>query len=465
MLFSTPAFFAFFAIYFVCHVLTPLRYRNLLIIAGSIFFYAYWNPYYLWVPILLIAVSFGGALLIDATQSAQQRRSRLILTIMLLLVPLLCVKYTNFIWDSVASLFTDLNAPLVDWSLPLGISFITFTVIAYVVNVYKGSFPVEKSLSRMSAYVLFFPHLIAGPILRPHELIPQLNKPRRALDGRFVLGISIFTIGLVKKLVFADQLAVFVEKVYAGQEVLHGLDYVLALYGFSLQIFCDFSGYTDMAIGIAMVIGVRLPNNFHRPYSAVSLVDFWRRWHVTLSRWLRDYLYIFLGGNRRGFSRQVGAIIVTMVLGGLWHGASWTFALWGLAHGLGIVFSHAMRRLKVFEWLVAVPRWMKIFLTFHFVTLAWVFFRAPDMATAMRVFAGPFMGQWSGLGEAASLNAFPLLLLGVFLLTHGIDGHARIRWALGRVSVVVVWPALLALWTLAITISAGSSAKFIYFDF
>ena len=419
----------------------------------------------MWVPLLLTAVSYSGALYIDATDIDQKRRARLALTVVLLLIPLLSVKYTNFFWGSVIGVFVNIQEPLVDWSLPLGISFVTFTVIAYVVNVYKRSFSVEKSLSRMMAYVLFFPHLIAGPILRPHELIPQLANPRKALDGRFVLGFSIFTVGLVKKLVFADQLALFVEKVYAGQEALHGLDYVLAVYGFSLQIFCDFSGYTDMAIGLAMALGIRLPNNFHRPYSATSLVDFWRRWHVTLSRWLRDYLYIPLGGSHFGFNRQVGAVIITMVLGGLWHGASWTFALWGLVHGLGIAFSHATRRVTGIGWLSAVPRWIKIFVTFHFVTLAWVFFRAPDMQTATRVLQGPFVGGWSGVEEVAALNVFPLLLLLTFLVSHGVDGHARIRWALQRISPAVLWPMIIALWAFAITISAGSSAKFIYFDF
>lgn len=465
MLFSDPIFFAFFAGYFLCHVLTPPRHRNLLIIAGSTIFYAYWNPYYLWVPYLLTGLSYGGALFVQAGTTEAGRKSRLILTISLLLLPLLTVKYTNFLWVSVFGLVAEVKGPLVDWSLPLGISFVTFTVIAYVVNVYKGVFPLERSLSRMAAYVLFFPHLIAGPILRPHELIPQLIKPRKALNARFVLGFAIFTVGLVKKLVFADQLAIVVDQVYAAGAAPTGLEYVIAIYGFSLQIFCDFSGYTDMAIGLAILLGVRLPNNFHRPYQAISLVDFWQRWHVTLSRWLRDYLYIPLGGNRFGFNRQIAAVIITMVLGGLWHGASWTFALWGLVHGLGIAFSHAVRRLPGLKWTGTVPNWIKVFLTFHIVTLAWVFFRAPDLETAVRIFSGPFAGGWENLGQTATTFMFPILLMAVFYVTHAIDGHARVRWLLGRLPAVVVWPLFIALWTLAITISAGSSAKFIYFDF
>lgn len=465
MLFSDSVFFVFFAVYFVCHVLTPPRHRNLLIIAGSTFFYGYWNPYYLWVPYVLMAVSFGGALYIDAAVNDSARKGRLISTIALLMLPLLCVKYTNFFWGSVIGLVRDVEVPLVDWSLPLGISFVTFTVTAYVVDVYRKTFPVERSLSKMAAYVLFFPHLIAGPILRPHNLIPQLGNPLKALDGRFVLGFSIFTIGLVKKLVFADQLAVYVERVYGSDAVLHGLDYVIAIYGYSLQIFCDFSGYTDMAIGLAIVLRIRLPNNFHRPYTAASLVEFWRRWHVTLSRWLRDYLYIPLGGNRFGFSRQLTAILITMILGGLWHGANWTFALWGLVHGVGIAMSHIMRRMAGFTWISGVPGWIKILITFHVVTLAWILFRSPDMVTAARVISGPLIADWSALGEAAARNAYPLVLMGLFYVTHGIDGHARIRFALQRLSVAVVWPILMALWALAITISAGSSAKFIYFDF
>ena len=465
MLFSDLGFFVFFTVYFICHVLTPRRYRNLLIIFGSTIFYAYWNPYLLWVPYLLIGLSFGGAIVVDATSTVEVRKRRLLLTITLILLPLLTVKYTNFIWRSVLSLVSDVDSQLVDWPLPLGISFVTFTVIAYVVNVYKGQFPVERNLSRMAAYVLFFPHLIAGPILRPHELIPQLKSPRRAVGKRFTLGIAIFSVGLVKKLVFADQLAVFVDQVYLAGSNPSGLEYLIAIYGFSLQIYCDFSGYTDMAIGLAIVLGVRLPNNFHRPYGAVSLVDFWRRWHLTLSRWLRDYLYIPLGGNRFGFDRQIGAIILTMVIGGLWHGASWTFALWGLVHGIGIAMTHIVRRFRLFNWTNNIPTCVKIALTFNFVSFAWILFRAKDLETAQRIFAGPFIGGWHNIDELVAIFAFPLLLITSFYATHVIDGHARIRWFLHRVPSIVVWPVVVTFWVSAIAISAGSSAKFIYFDF
>src|SRR6185437_9531767 len=206
--------------------------------------------------------------------------------------------------------------------LPLGISFVTFTLTAYVVDVYRGRFRVERNLVKMRGYVLFFPHLIAGPILRPHELLPQLGHLRRALGARFTLGVALFAIGLVKKVIFADTISVLVDHVYHESGVVSGWEYLLAVHGFSMQIYCDFSGYTDMAIGLAYILRIRLPTNFRRPYISSSIVEFWRRWHITLSFWLRDYLYIPLGGNRQGRSRQMLNLLITMVLGGLWHGAA-----------------------------------------------------------------------------------------------------------------------------------------------
>jgi len=467
VLFSSPAFFIFFAAYLLLHLLVPLRWRLALVIAGSAFFYAYWNPWYAWIPFAYIAIAYGGALWMMRIEDAQARRLRVAAVIVLLLLPLAVVKYAGFVYNDVLGPILApahrWNAP---WALPLGISFVTFTLIAYVVDVHAGRYRLERSVTMLSGLVLFFPHLIAGPILRPAELLPQLHHPKAGLGPQAGLGLAIFTLGLVKKLVFADSMAEVVDRAFApGASGLTAADYALGIYAFALQIYCDFSGYTDMAIGAALVLGVKLPSNFERPYTATSPIEFWKRWHITLSRWLRDYLYIPLGGNRRGFARQVVNLLVTMTLGGLWHGANWTFMLWGAAHGAGIAFVHTVRRVAALRWLARMPRWIAVFLTFHFVTALWILFRAPDMATAGRVAAGPFVAPAADLQAFVAQNAFVVGLLAFFALAHRWDSHeslGRFVKAMPRAALV---PVLLFAWLMAIVVSHGSSAKFIYFDF
>jgi alginate O-acetyltransferase complex protein AlgI len=457
MLFSEPRFFLFFAVYAIVHVLLPPRWRIWLVIFGGAVFYASWRPDYLWVPIGLSLIAHFGAGWMEAGRDDATRKLRLWLVLAAIFLPLLIVKYTHFILADVAQI--GIAADQYRWALPLGISFITFTVTAYVVDIYRRKYFHEKSLPLMLGYVLFFPHLIAGPILRPHELMPQLKQERAARDARILLGISLFTLGLVKKLIFADQIAAAVEPVYAGEAGLTAWHYIVAIYGFSVQIYCDFSGYTDMALGLAYLLRIRLPTNFLRPYGATSLTQFWRRWHITLSLWLRDYLYIPLGGNRRGPWRQVLNLFITMVLGGLWHGANWTFVVWGALHGLGLSLSHMFGRV------IRLPRWLGVGLTFHFVTLAWVFFRAPDVATALRVLEGPFVAGFQNAGPTLSKLAFPILLTVIFLATHVLDRHSRLRWLSQHGNKIIQWGVILLLCMIAVAVSQGSSAKFIYFDF
>ncbi len=464
MLFSSPIFFVFFALYFAAHLIVPRAYRNWLIILGSAIFYGYWNVLYTGLPFALTLIAYTAALWLMASEDARVRKRRLIVGLIVMLLPLGFFKYTNFfVNDLAAPLLGFGERQVVDLGLPLGISFITFTLIAYVVNVTRGDYPLERGARWVLSYVLFFPHLIAGPILRPHELIPQLKTPRPARWRAVTAGLAIFSVGLVKKLVFADQIAIAVDTVYANPAGLSALDYLLAIYGFSLQIYCDFSGYTDMAIGLALAIGVRLPNNFRSPYASRSIAEFWRRWHITLSHWLRDYLYIPLGGSHRGPVRQVAAVMITMTLGGLWHGAAWTFVIWGLLHGLGVAVSQFARRW--FGGTRRMPRWLAVLITFHIVTALWIFFRAPDLATAGTIAAGPFIGTLGDPARFFSAHAFHLALLAVFFLAHPFDDHRRIRLFVRRAPAALYWPAIAFLWVLAITISTGSSAKFIYFDF
>ena len=448
------------------HVMLPLRMRLPLIIAGSTVFYAYWNLYYTWIPFAIMLIAYRGAIwMMDFTNPIDRRR-RLFVVIAALLLPLLVVKYTNFLYQDILGLVVGHHGRLVEWQLPLGISFITFTLIAYVVDVYSGRYRLERNAGMLAGLVLFFPHLIAGPILRPAELLPQLQRPKRRLAVVAVFGVAIFSIGLLKKLVFADSLSEAVEPVFRADAIgLTKADYLLGIYAFAVQIYCDFSGYTDMAIGAAIALGVKLPTNFQRPYAATSVVEFWTRWHITLSKWLRDYLYIPLGGNRGGYWRQTLNLFITMALGGLWHGASWNFVLWGVAHGAGISFVHAVRRFSLLGRLGRIPRTLKILLTFHFVIACWILFRSPDLATAWRVASGPFVAPNGDTSTFALQNIFQLALIGVFMATHRWDDHKHIRLVTQRAPKQFFWPVVMLIWLLAITVSEGSSAKFIYFDF
>jgi alginate O-acetyltransferase complex protein AlgI len=466
MVFSSSQFFLFFSGYLFLHLIVPARQRIALIIVGSTFFYGYWNPWYVWLPYLLVAIAFFGTLWQGRARDAVARRWRVTLVVAVALAPLVVIKYTNFFYRDVLGIFIGDRGPLVPWAFPLGISFVTFTMIAYVVDVYRGKYPVERSPGLLSGLVLFFPHLIAGPILRPHDLLPQLANPQPASRGfgiRFVYGFAIFTLGLFKKTVVADTLSETVRTVYEGAgSGLNAADYLLAWYGFCAQIYCDFSGYTDMAIGAAIILGVRLPINFRQPFAATSIIDFWRRWHITLTNWLRDYIYIPLGGSRSGSVLQFRNVIVTLGLSGLWHGAHWNFVIWGLVNGIAIAFNQWLGGSKA---LSRTPRWLKIFVTFHFVCIAFVLFRSPDLSTAARVMTGPFLAPPGNFEGFISVHMFELMLLGAFFATHRWDSHRAVRRSVHRLPAIVVWPVMAVVWIFSISVSQDNSSKFIYFDF
>lgn len=383
---------------------------------------------------------------------------RFAFVIAIALLPLLIFKYTGFIVENAAWLTGRPGHTNVNWPLPLGISFITFTVISYLVDVRNGIVSPEKSFWRFFLYLSFFPHLIAGPIMRARELLPQLKhltfKPKL-----LKLGVLLFAVGMIKKVVIADQVALWVDHYYEGvtRDLPHAL---LAFYGFAVQIYCDFSGYVDMALGLAFILGVRLPLNFNRPYSAVSIREFWRRWHMTLSRWLRDYLYIPLGGSARGAGRTAWALSVTMLLGGLWHGASWTFVLWGALHAFYMICERLVSgpaRSKYFPELLA-----RIW-TFHLVCFAWIFFRAGNWGHLAELFEGfATAGSWRFLASEA---LFPVILITVTLAFHHYDRVSFIAWIIKKIPAAYTYAISLALIVLCKIVSLGNPSAFIYFDF
>ena len=353
------------------------------LILASLFFYGFWNPHYLPLIVGSIAANFGVAQLLR--RFPKQSMPLLIIGVGGNLALLGIFKYAAFFLDSVAAI-AGAAPPALHIALPLGISFFTFTQIAYLVDVSRGKAE-EPSLVNYALFVTFFPHLLAGPILHHSEMMPQFASAsnKRPHAPHLAAGLFLMAIGLAKKVFLADQLAPLADAGFAQPEQLSLLGAWLAVLAYTLQIYFDFSGYTDMALGAALLFNIRMPPNFDSPYQARNLRDFWLRWHMTLSRFLRDYLYVPLGGNRHGIARTAGNILLTFLLGGLWHGAAWTFVVWGILHGLGVVVVRLWERTGV-----RLPYGLAWAMTFLFVMITWVFFRARTMADALAMLRAMF---------------------------------------------------------------------------
>ncbi|HEX6130544.1 MAG TPA: MBOAT family protein [Actinomycetota bacterium] len=419
MLFPTTDFAIFFCLVFLGHWLLnhdARRWKPFMLVASYVF-YAWWDPRYVFLLAGVSAIAQAGALVV-ARQPAGRRRTRALgVAVAATIAPLLYFKYYGFFTvnaaNAAASLGIDWAPPLLQVVLPVGISFYTFMAIAYVVDVARGDIEVS-SWTDVFLYLAFFPHLVAGPIVRPSELIPQLDvrRDQRNLD---VAGAAWLILGgLFKKVVISSYLSSqIVEPVFGDPDRHSAIEALVAVWGFAVVIYADFSGYTDIAIGVAQLLGFRFPKNFDRPYTAVSIQDFWRRWHMTLSRWLRDYLYIPLGGNRKGTMRTYVNLLITMALGGLWHGAAWTFVVWGTLHGAFLVVGQWKRERRAAGILAEVPdtrltRWLQRLAAFHLVCLGWVFFRADSIGTATSLL-GRLVTGWTTPTELVE----PLVLLAI----------------------------------------------------
>ncbi|MSO93448.1 MAG: MBOAT family protein [Rhodospirillales bacterium] len=356
------------------------------LVLTSLFFYGWWNPAYVGLLLGSIAFNYGIGLGLARTQaiwSHSRRTALLVLGLAANLALLGYCKYANFFID-----VTGAALPALEIVLPLGISFFTFTQITYLVDAYRGEAR-EYNPIHYALFVTYFPHLIAGPILHHREIMPQFEDAAtyRLRTSNVVLGFKCFMIGLCKKVILADGIAPYANKVFAAAPgvPLTLVEAWTGAFAYTMQIYFDFSGYSDMAIGLAMMMNIRLPLNFASPYKATSIIDFWRRWHMTLSRFLRDYLYIPLGGNRRGPARRYVNVMITMLLGGLWHGAGWTFIVWGGLHGLFLVVNQTWRAMGL-----TMSPWAGRLLTFLAVVIAWVFFRADGFPTAFAMLGAMF---------------------------------------------------------------------------
>ena len=413
MLFPTFTFALFFVVVLTVGWLMPGRraWWKLFMLAASYFFYGYWDMRFVGLIAASTVVNQAAATWLDRLQHPGARRAIVSVAVGANLASLGFFKYAGFFVDSAESALEGLgiaaDLPLLNFILPVGISFFTFQAISYVIDVYRGTTEPAKPLD-FAVYLAFFPQLVAGPIVRAHELIPQLNEPRALRHTEFTRAVTLIAAGLFKKMVVATYLAeALVDDVFAFPDRFSSLEVLLGVYGYAVQIYADFSGYTDIAIGVALLLGIRLPENFNQPYRAATIQEFWRRWHMSLSRWLRDYLYIPLGGNRGGAWRRDRNLLLTMLLGGLWHGAAWTFVLWGIFHGVGLLVE---RRLG---W--RLPRVLAPVVTFHFVCFGWILFRAESLGAAGAVLARLF-GAWTT--EFTSLTWAPVALIVAALAVH-----------------------------------------------
>lgn len=474
MLFNSLTFIVFFAILLGLHyAIKSWQTRKLVLLIGSYLFYAAWNPPFVLLLWISTVVDWFAAKRLAVERRESSRLGLVLLSVAVNLGLLGFFKYGGFVLENfitlMAALGVNFEAAKPSIVLPIGISFYTFQTMSYTLDVYKRKAQPSKSFLDFALYVTFFPQLVAGPIVRATHFLPQCLTPKRATREQLGWGLFLMTLGMFQKVVLADAfLAPAAEAVFGfGHGSVHMLDSWLGVMAFSGQIFCDFSGYSTCAIGAALCLGFSLPDNFRFPYAAIGFADFWRRWHISLSTWLRDYLYIGLGGNRLGTVRTFVNLMATMLLGGLWHGASWTFVVWGGLHGMYLV----IERLLV-GWL-GRPAWTKTFagqlalglLTYVMILITWVFFRAQDFSSAWLLLDSMFGGVGEGAQVLTTLNMIKV----VFVMIGILVAHWWLRdRSLEEVAGSTPWWGRSLVWAgmlILLILTQGGGNAFIYFQF
>ncbi|MFC1527273.1 MBOAT family O-acyltransferase [Candidatus Neomarinimicrobiota bacterium] len=426
MLFNSTQFIIFFPVVVFFYFLLPHRFRWMLLLVASYYFYMCWKAEYLLLILGSTIVDYIAAIQMSRQSTKAKKKLYLILSLAVNLGLLFGFKYFNFFSDSFRTIFDQFNVlynvPTFKVLLPVGISFYTFQTLSYTIDVYRGKREPEKHLGIFALYVAFFPQLVAGPIERSTRLLPQLVKKYNFDYNRVTDGLKLMLWGFFKKVVIADRVAVIVNQVYNNPNDAAGLPLLFGTYLFAFQIYCDFSGYSDIAIGAAKVFGIDLMQNFRRPYFAKSIREFWQRWHISLSTWFRDYLYKSLGGNHTTRWRWYYNIMIVFLISGLWHGANWTFVIWGGLHGLYYLFSYWTRNIRprltrLFK-LYKVPflhKTLRVLLIFNIVSFGWIFFRANNLTDAIFIVTHLFTGIWDVLIRIKEIGITP----GIF--NYGFD--------------------------------------------
>jgi len=492
MLFNSIEFLIFFAVVITAYFILKSKHRWILLLAASYYFYMSWNPAYIILIILSTVVDYFAGLKMGTTDDKSKRKKYLFASLFINLGMLFFFKYYNFFNKSFTYLTKEINIlqyggvlPTFDLLLPVGISFYTFQTLSYTIDVYRGEKEPEKHFGIFALYVSFFPQLVAGPIERSTRLLPQFKEEYKFDYIRVTDGLKLMLWGFFKKVVVADRLAIFVNGVYNDVNGVEGIPLILATVFFAFQIYCDFSGYSDIAIGAAQVMGFNLMDNFKRPYFSKSIPEFWRRWHISLSTWFKDYVYIPLGGNRVSEARYYANLFITFLISGLWHGAAWTFVIWGALHGFYQIFSLVTKkyRVKVKEsiGLVNYPtinKYIQIVITFILVDFAWIFFRANSLTDAWYIIDNLFSGinnQVSSIGMLSnSLSGFGfskyelVIAVGVILIMeaiHLIQRHGSIRHMMRDKPIWVRWSLYYALIFMILILGIYGKSEFIYFQF
>lgn len=491
MQFNSLQFLIFFPIVVGGYFALPYRYRWALLLAASYYFYMCWKAEYIVLILASTAIDYFASIQMQKSERRSTRKMWLVLSLCTNLGILFAFKYFNFFSDSARAVFDRFdifyNVPQFDVLLPVGISFYTFQSMSYTINVYRGVQTVEKHFGIFALYVAFFPQLVAGPIERSTRLLPQLRKRIDFDYDRTVSGLQLILWGLFKKMVIADRLAHVVEQVYGNPEAYSAPALILASYFFAFQIYCDFSAYSDIAIGAARIFGYDLMQNFRRPYLATSLTNFWQRWHISLSTWFRDYVYIPLGGNRTGKLRWQVNLVIVFLLSGLWHGANWTFIVWGAFHVSYILIGNwtavLRERAANLTRLSRYPRLrtaLQIVITFHLVLIAWVFFRAETLTSAIyiirhaldvrvaldslrSVFESAAFQETFGLDLPRLIfsTGLILFLLGIQCVQERADIRAHFNRAPGWLRWTIYVAGILAILNLGVI----AEVPFIYFQF
>jgi len=476
MLFNSLEFLVFFPVVTLVYFLLPYRYRWLHLLLASCFFYASFIPAYLGILFLTIVIDYYAGIWISRS-SGQKRKWFLASSIIANVGVLAIFKYYNFGIQNVNALLAlfanDSRIPLWEIILPVGLSFHTFQAMSYTIEVYRGHQKAERHFGIYALYVMFYPQLVAGPIERPQNILHQFYERHHFDSSLFVSGIRLMLWGLFKKVVVADRLSIYANAVFEKPEEYHWLNLTIASMAFGIQIYGDFSGYSDMAIGAARTMGYRLMVNFNRPYQALNIHEFWSRWHISLSTWFRDYLYIPLGGNRLGYYVQLRNAVIVFLVSGLWHGAAWTFVIWGALHALYIIIFNLYKK-----YLPSIPenfsfRFASWLINFCAVILAWIFFRAETGADAMLMIKNIFtmndvhtfraivsVNQFSEFGPSSALISF-LMCIFMFVTEFRMDAMLSAFDRRGIADTLFISSILL----LVLLFGLFNSNSFIYFQF
>lgn len=471
MLFNSLSFVVFLIVVLVLYYSNIFNWtgKKRILLFASYVFYGLWNPPLVILLWISTAVDWITGKKLATEENQRKRNLWLALSMIVNLGFLAFFKYGDFLLENFVSLVNtfgiDFQAQPMDIILPMGISFYTFQTMSYTIDMYKRKIEPARTFLDFALYVTFFPQLVAGPIVRAGDLITQFYEEKRASINEFIWGLFLLTVGIFLKVVMADTLLSGVaDTVYSSAKILHGVDAWIGTIAFSGQIFFDFAGYSTCAIGIGLMLGFVLPDNFKYPYASIGFSDFWKRWHISLSTWLKDYLYIPLGGNRHGITRMYVALMLTMLLGGLWHGAAWTFMVWGGLHGAYLVLEKLQKKYLPFK----ITAWNGIFLallTFSCINITWVFFRARSFDTAWNMIKSMFYMQTAGEKILPTFDIIKIaIVIAVLFLCHWVMRNTSMKevslktspWVLG-----LIWAVLFCL----IAIAQGSGEQFIYFQF